>query len=101
LMTVNPPPAWLMPVALVDCVIKLENRKKTFRFGALWCCCWEIIEFLFFHGRTAPSGSGRPHYRGFTITLRHTTLGRTPLDEWSAWRRDLYPTTHNNNNRKI
>jgi len=22
-----------------------------------------------------------PHYRGFTITLRHTTLGRIPLDE--------------------
>ena len=29
-----------------------------------------------------------PHYRGFTITLRHTTRGRTPLDECSAttWR---------------
>jgi len=27
--------------------------------------------------------------------VRHTTLGRTPLDEWSARRRDLYLTTHN------
>jgi hypothetical protein len=26
----------------------------------------------------------------FIITLRRTTLGRTPLDEWSARRRDLY-----------
>jgi hypothetical protein len=34
-------------------------------------------------------------FRGFTITLRHTTLGRTPLDEGSARRRDLYLTTHN------
>jgi hypothetical protein len=34
-------------------------------------------------GAKDPSGPGRPHYRGFTITLRHTTLGRTPLDEWS------------------
>jgi hypothetical protein len=25
----------------------------------------------------------------------HTTLSRTPLDEWSAQRRDLYLTTHN------
>jgi hypothetical protein len=25
----------------------------------------------------------------------HTTVGRTPLDEWSARRRDLYLTTHN------
>jgi hypothetical protein len=32
------------------------------------------------HGATAPSVPGPPHYRGFTITLRHTTLGRTPLD---------------------
>ena len=34
-----------------------------------------------FHGATAPSGSGLPHKRGFTITLSYTTLGRTPLDE--------------------
>ena len=36
------------------------------------------------HGATAPSWPGLPHCRGFTITLRHTTLGRTPLDGWSA-----------------
>jgi hypothetical protein len=28
--------------------------------------------------------------------LRHTTVGRTPLDEGPARRRDLYLTTHNN-----
>jgi len=44
---------------------------------------------------TTPSGPGRSHYRGFTIQLRHTTIGRTPLEEWSARRRDLYLTTHN------
>jgi len=27
------------------------------------------------------------------ITLRHTTVGRTPLDEGSAWCRDFYLTT--------
>ena len=32
-------------------------------------------------------------YRGFTFTLRHTTVGRTPLDEWSARRRDATFTT--------
>ena len=31
---------------------------------------------------------------GFTITLRHATVGRTPLDEWSARRRELYLTVH-------
>jgi hypothetical protein len=42
---------------------------------------------------TAPSGPGPPHYRCFTIILRHTTLSRTPLDEWSVRRRDFYLTT--------
>jgi hypothetical protein len=32
---------------------------------------------------------------------RHTTLGKTPLDEWSARRRDLYLTTHNIHKRQI
>jgi hypothetical protein len=45
-------------------------------------------------------GLGRLSFRGFTITLfRHTTLGRTPLDEGSARRRDLYLTTHNTHKR--
>ena len=39
-------------------------------------------------------------YRGFTNTLRHATVGRTPLDAWSARRRDLYLTTHNTHNRQ-
>ena len=42
------------------------------------------------------SSLSRPHEH----TLRHTTVGRTPLDEWSARRRDLYLTTHNTRNRQ-
>ena len=34
-------------------------------------------------------------------TQRRTTVGRTPLDEWSARRRDLYLTIHNTHNRQI
>jgi len=33
-------------------------------------------------------------------TQRRTTVGKTPLDEWSARRRDLYLTTHNTYNRQ-
>ena len=33
-------------------------------------------------------------------TQRRTTVGRTPLDEWSARRRDLYLTTHDTHNRQ-
>jgi len=36
----------------------------------------------------------------FLDHIRHTTVGRTPLDEWSVRRRDLYLTTHNTRNRQ-
>jgi hypothetical protein len=34
-------------------------------------------------------------------TQRRTTVGRTPLDEWSALRRDFNLTTHDTHNRQI
>jgi hypothetical protein len=56
---------------------------------------------VFFHGETAPSGQEPPNSRGFTITLSQThPLGRIPLDEWSARRRDLYLTTHDTHKRQ-
>jgi len=48
---------------------------------------------------TAVSGPGSPHYRGFTITLRHTIHDRAPLVERAARRRDLYLTTYNTRKR--
>ena len=39
-------------------------------------------------------------FRFLDHTERRTTIGRTPLDEWSARRRDLYLTTHNTHNRQ-
>jgi len=42
-----------------------------------------------------------PHSWGFLYhTQRRTTVGRTPLDEWSVRRRDLYLTTQNTHNRQ-
>jgi hypothetical protein len=38
--------------------------------------------------------------RGFTITLRHTTICRAALDGWSTRHRDLYLTTHNTHKRQ-
>jgi hypothetical protein len=55
---------------------------------------------FFVHGATVPSGPGPPHYRGFTIALRHTTFSTTPLDESSARRKDLCLTTHSNRKRQ-
>jgi len=52
------------------------------------------------NGATAPSGPRPPHGLGFTIPLRHTTFSRTPPDERSSCRGDLYPTTRNTHNRQ-
>ena len=57
---------------------------------------------LFFLGSTAPSGPWPPHYRGFLITLRYTTLGNTHLDEWSTpWQRPLNDNTQHSQQRDI
>jgi len=52
-------------------------------------------------GTIAPSAPERPHYLGFTITLRHTAFGGTPLDDESARGRDLYLTTDNHSLGRI
>jgi len=36
---------------------------------------------LFLTWLTPPNGRKSPHYQEFTITLRHTAIGRIPLDE--------------------
>ena len=61
-------------------------------------CEWKSP--LPFHGATVPSLPETPHCRGFTITLRPTTIGRTPLDERSVRRGDHYLTTHSTHTRQ-
>jgi hypothetical protein len=54
---------------------------------------------VFFCGAATQRGSWPPHSWGFLDhTQRRTTVDRTPLDEWSARRRDLYldNTQHSN-----
>ena len=56
--------------------------------------------FSFYHGATAPVRQGLLIFEDSIITLRNTTIGRTPLEEWPARRRDLYLTAHNTHNRQ-
>jgi hypothetical protein len=58
------------------------------------------LPIFLLHGSKEPRGAGVPHFRGFTITLRHTTLGRTPLDELSVRRKDLCLITYNTHKRQ-
>jgi hypothetical protein len=39
------------------------------------------LHIRIFYDATSPGGLGPTYYRGFMITPRHTTLGRTPLGE--------------------
>jgi len=41
-----------------------------------------------------------PYDASRSLSLDNTTLGKTPLDQWSALRRDLYLTTHNTHTRQ-
>ena len=54
-----------------------------------------------FCGAAAQRGSWPPHFWMFLDhTQQRITVGRTPLEEWSARRRDLYLTTHNTQYRQ-
>ena len=57
--------------------------------------------FVFFFWHNSPQWVTASSFMGFIDhTQRRTTFGRTPLDEWSARRRDLYLITHNTHNRQ-
>jgi hypothetical protein len=91
---------------LTHCTKTWSNKQATaWHVIALGACVLEFnilhdIIFFFYHGTTATSGPRPVYYRGFKITLRQTTLGRTPLDEWSARHTELYLTTHNTHDRR-
>ena len=83
---------------LYFCFSKLH---KFLKFKLLKSQFHIIIIIIIFCGAATQRESWPPHSWGFLDhTQRRTTVGRTPLDEWSARRRDLYLTTHNTHNRQ-
>ena len=54
-----------------------------------------IFSFAFPTWLCGPTRAKASVLRFLDHTQRRITVGRTPLDEWSAHRRDLYLTTHN------
>ena len=61
----------------------------------------QIVDFFFLLWRCNPTRvMAFSFLRFLDDTQRRTTVGRTPLDEWSALRRDLCLTTHNTHNRQ-
>jgi len=53
-----------------------------------------------FLAQQPPVGQGLLIHEVSRSNSRRTTVGRTPTDEWSARRRDLYLKTHNTHNRQ-
>ena len=74
----------------------LAWKNYTIKINSLYC-----KHFLFYHGTTAHSGPSPPHYLEFTIIPRYTTFDGTPLDEWSARRRDTHLTTYNTHKKYL
>jgi hypothetical protein len=56
--------------------------------------------WFFFLRKNPPWARASSFTRFLDHTQRRTTLGRIPLDEWSARRRDLFLTTHNIHSRQ-
>jgi hypothetical protein len=67
-----------------------------------WLCSVCVVDIFFISfGATAPQWARASSFTRFLDhTQRRSTVGRTPLDEWSARRRDLYLSTHNTYNRQ-
>jgi len=56
--------------------------------------------YIYIWRESPPWASASSFTRFLGHTQRRTTVGRTPLDEWSASRTDLHLTTHNTHNRQ-
>jgi len=83
---------------LLRCISYIVSSNDVFRLKL-----WAIFRLIIFFSVALRPNTGH----GLLIlevfldhTQRRSTVGRTPLDEWSARRRDLYLTTHNTHNRQ-
>ena len=82
-------------MALLNILDSLNN--VNYIIGLLFVCLF-VRSFVW---RNSPQWARTSSFTRFLDhTQRRTTVGSTPLDEWSARRRDLYMTTHNTHNRQ-
>ena len=91
-----------VPPGYVTDKVALTQRKKSpsvanTRSGSL---CLSLRFFLGGRGGNSPHWARASSFtRYLEHTRRRTTVGRIPLDEWLARRKDLCLTTHNAHNR--
>jgi hypothetical protein len=78
-------------------LVKLKRKfslSYTYTHTYIDTCIHIHVYNIFFSGATVQGGPGPPH--SWVFYKWHTAVRRTPLDEWSARRRDL--TAHNTHN---
>jgi hypothetical protein len=84
--------------------IKYINVYYIFQTFYISLCDWSLLFLLLLllllQWIEIPSGKQPPYFRGFAITLRHTTLVTPSLDERSTRRKDLYLKTRNTRRRQ-
>ena len=87
-------------------LLSVQNFRVLLSQNCFLSPCWGILQStsfrtFFFLWRCDPTRVMASSFLRFLDhTQRHTPVGRTPLDEWSARRRDLYLTTYNTHNRQ-
>ena len=86
---------WYMSLCVGDCLVCLTGIPSShlhsyWRYNPLWVCILQPSSGAIASSRT----------RFLDHTQRCATVGKTPLDEWSVRRRDLYLTMHNTHNRQ-
>ena len=98
---------FLLRMKLIQMVTKHRTSKlnttsgafDSIQFSAIEECIWSHLRPYFFSWCNSPLWA-----RACSLSRlndhKHSTLGRTPLDEWWAQRRDLYLTTHNTHKRQ-
>ena len=99
-------PAFLVTSTLVFCVeIKTHRRQWVYSILSWNVDVWKFREnsgcYLTLRRLISYIYMKHPFLMFLDHTQRRSTVGRTPLDEWSARRRDLYLTTHDTHNRHI
>jgi len=76
--------------------VRIEYQIRVQPPQTVLVCC-----FCFCFWRDSPQLARASSFTRFLDhTQRHITVGRTPLDEWSARLRDLYLKTHHTHNRQ-
>jgi hypothetical protein len=87
------------PILIRDS-LTFQNKRYTYKHFLCSASLFYCENFFWGGGTQQPQRARASSFTTFLDhTQRRTTVGRTPLDEWSARRRIFFLTTHNTHDR--